>query len=66
MAMGMVEYFVAHPEKLDRLYDWLLRLLCRKAAAEPTVEEKPPKSQDQLDAEAYLRSIGMLPPEETP
>jgi hypothetical protein len=65
MAMDMVEYYVAYPEKLDQLYQRLLKLLS-KPPEEPTVEEKRPKTQQELADEAYLRSHGFLPPEETP
>jgi len=66
MAMDLVEYFVAYPEKLNWLHLWLLKLL-RKADAKPTPAEVRPKTQQELEDEAYLRSEGFLPPiEDTP
>jgi hypothetical protein len=56
MAMGMVEYYVAYPEKLDRLYQRMLKLLGREEV-EPTLAS-PPKTFHNPRAEAYLRSVG--------
>lgn len=68
MAMDMLEYYVAYPEKLDRLYQQAMRLAIRggvkPSMAKPAMAKMLPKSQDELDADNYLRSIGALPPEE--
>ena len=62
LAMAMVEYYVAYPEKLDRLFQRVTRP-SGTAAEKPTRPENRPKTKDELDAEAYLRSVGLLPPE---
>ena len=41
----------------------LVRTVTGKADVEPTLAEARPKSQDELDADAYCRSVGLLPPE---
>lgn len=52
LAMGMVEYYVNYPEKLDRLYLRVMKQI-GKTNAESTLAEARPKTQDELDAEAY-------------
>lgn len=63
LAMWMAEYYVNYPEKLDRLFQRVTRP-SGPAAEKPTRPENRPKTKDELDAEAYLRSVGLLPPEE--
>ena len=58
MAMYLVEYYAAHPEKLDRLFDCLFRLVFRKSAVKPTLAEEPAvKTPDDLEADKWLRIL---------
>ncbi len=62
LAMDMIEYFVNHPEKLNWLFQRVMRLAGKEEVAVSLSEDRP-KSQDELDAEAYMRSVRLLPPE---
>jgi hypothetical protein len=63
MAMDMLEYYVNYPDKLDKLFQRVTRL-AGQAEADPGANDTRPKSQDELDAEAYAISAGLLPMED--
>ena len=69
LAMHLAEIYAVYPEKFERINQLLHCLQWKqgksdKASTGTGVAQKRVKSQQELEAEAYLRSVGLMPAEE--